>query len=161
VPKVTHIKCQSLNPSIRAAILSGLLRLHDYGLYPNTAAQDTAPEIWELPDISILFTRYLESGKMINVYDWFESLQLALERQREHLKEQDNDKKRKSSLKKRGKGKASVEQPEEDEQDEEQWRLEVQARFIRAVHELHCLGFIKHAGRKADHVLRTVFDVGD
>ncbi len=95
---------------------------------------------------------------MINVYDWFESFQLALERQREHLKEQDNDKKRKSSPKKRGKGKAAVEQPEEDE---ERWRLEVQARFIRALHELDYLGFIKHTGRKADHVLRTVFDVGD
>ncbi len=98
---------------------------------------------------------------MINVYDWFESFQLALERQREHLKEQDNDKKRKSSQKKRGKGKAAVEQPEEDERDEERWRLEVQARFIRALHELDYLGFIKHTGRKADHVLRTVFDVGD
>ncbi|KAF8350403.1 origin recognition complex subunit 3 N-terminus-domain-containing protein [Amanita rubescens] len=150
-----------LNPSIRATILSGLLRPHDYYLYPNATAQDKAHEIWELPDISILFTRYTESGKMINVYDWFESFQLALERQREHLKEQDNGKKRKSlSPKKRGKGKAAVEQPE-DEQDEEQWRLEVQARFIRALHELDYLGFIKHTGRKADHVLRTVFDVGD
>ena len=134
-------------------------------MHPDIAestTDDKAPEIWELPDTSVLFIRYTESGKMINVYDWFESFQLALEGQRAHLKEQANDKKGKSSPKKRGgKGKAPVEQLDEDEQDEEQWRLEVQARFIRALHELDYLGFIKHTGRKADHVLRTVFDVGD
>jgi len=40
----------------------------------------------------------------------------------------------------------------------ENWRLEVQARFIRALHELDYVGFIKHTGRKRDHVLRTVLD---
>ena len=49
----------------------------------------------------------------------------------------------------------------DNEEAEEQWRIQVQARFIRALQELDYLGFIKHTGRKADHVLRTVFDVGD
>lgn len=34
----------------------------------------------------------------------------------------------------------------------------VQARFMRALHELDYMGFVKHGGRKAEHVARTVFD---
>ena len=49
--------------------------------------------------------------------------------------------------------------PEESEEEIEKWRLEVRARFIRALHELDYIGLIKHTGRKADHVMRTVFDV--
>ncbi|KAI5994481.1 hypothetical protein EDD15DRAFT_2260579, partial [Pisolithus albus] len=48
-------------------------------------------------------------------------------------------------------------QPEED--TEENWRLEVQAaRFIRALHELDCVGFIRRTNRRADHVMCTMFD---
>ena len=47
------------------------------------------------------------------------------------------------------------------EEGEERWKVEIQARFIRALHELDYLGFIKHTGRKADHVVRTVFEVDD
>ena len=51
----------------------------------------------------------------------------------------------------------------ESEESLEQWKVEVNARFIRALHELDYLGFIKHTNRKgrADHVLRTLFDVAD
>lgn len=40
-------------------------------------------------------------------------------------------------------------------------KREFQARFMRAIHELEFVGFLKHTGRKADHVLKTVFDVID
>jgi origin recognition complex subunit 3 len=33
----------------------------------------------------------------------------------------------------------------------------VQARFARAISELQFLGFIKHTGRKADHVARLTW----
>lgn len=33
----------------------------------------------------------------------------------------------------------------------------VQARFARAVSELQFLGFVKHTGRKADHVARLTW----
>ncbi|KAF8623338.1 hypothetical protein AX15_006414 [Amanita polypyramis BW_CC] len=175
-----------LNPSTRASVLSGLLRPHEYAQLPNlvpTSTRDTQPtngndasipELWQLPDISILFGRYTESGKIINVYDWFESFQVALESQRKHLKKQRRVAEEMgtsggsiSPKKGKGKEKVSVEQLDEDlddsddEDDDEQWKLQVQVRFIRALHELDYLGFIKHTGRKADHVLRTVFDVGD
>ncbi|KAH9077755.1 origin recognition complex subunit 3 N-terminus-domain-containing protein [Lactarius deliciosus] len=43
--------------------------------------------------------------------------------------------------------------------DEEEWKMHVQARFMRALHTLDLIGLIKHTGRKADHVMRTVFDM--
>ncbi|EJD01785.1 uncharacterized protein FOMMEDRAFT_123809 [Fomitiporia mediterranea MF3/22] len=42
--------------------------------------------------------------------------------------------------------------------EHERWEAEVQARFIRSVQELDLLGFIKHTGRKADHVQKTMHE---
>jgi origin recognition complex subunit 3 len=39
-------------------------------------------KLHNLPDTSILFRRYLNAGRMINVYDWFESFKLAVDPQR-------------------------------------------------------------------------------
>jgi len=140
-------------------MVSGLLRPHDYAEDPSSTLQaypSATKALWELPDTSILFKRYLDSGKMINVYDWFESFKFVLDTQRSHLLERAS-----GTPKKRGKGKAAKRQVEMTEEEEEQWNIQVQARFIRAMHELDYLGFIKHTGRKADHLLRTVFDIND
>jgi len=53
------------------------------------------------------------------------------------------------------------EEAEDEDEEAEAWNLEVQARFIRALHELDYMGFVKQTGRKADHVVRAVFDVID
>jgi origin recognition complex subunit 3 len=169
-----------INPSIRASIISGLLHPLDY-VNPDESKKHPA-EMWELPDTSILFHRYLDSGKMINVYDWFESFAVVLESQKRHLKKlsksngSDGGSKAPTPRNGKGKGKGKGKQRQVDEdmdvdedgdgedeygEDEEKWKMEVQARFIRSLHELDYLGFIKHTGRKADHVLRTVFDVTD
>lgn len=125
--------------------------------------------LWELPDTSILFKRYLDSGKMINVFDWFESFKGVLDVQRRSGTRAGEDEdavevsSRKKGKKSKGKGKAKENREAIAVRDEEDgdWKLEVQARFIRALHELDYLGFVKHTGRKRDHVVRTVFDVGD
>ncbi|KAJ7594272.1 hypothetical protein C8J56DRAFT_1044033 [Mycena floridula] len=143
-----------INPSIRASLLSGLLRPQlfiDEGTAKPSAA-DFA--LWELPDTSILFQRYLDSGKLINVYDWFESFQVALETQRQQLRDKTSAK----GSPRKGKGKKHQ---EVDEEDEEKWKIQVQARFMRALQELDYLGFLKHTGRKAEHVQRTIFDIPD
>ena len=118
---------------------------------------------------------------MINVYDWFESFQTILETQRSsriRSTNDDNNKMQKNqsrtrtpSPRKRGNKMKQQQQQEqqpplaaeETEEDLERWKVEVNARFIRALHELDYLGFVKHTKRKgkADHVLRTVFDVAD
>ncbi len=103
-----------------------------------------------MPDTSILFQRYLDSGRMINVYDWYETFRGVLEMQREEGR---------ASPRKKGKGKGKAKA--KDKEDEKKWQLECQARFMRALHELDYMGFLKHTGRKADHVLKTVFEIGD
>lgn len=130
--------------------------------------------LWRLPDTSILFKRYLDGGRMINVYDWFESFQAVLETQREELikaataKQGRRSPKKRASPKKQSVKTKGKERQTEDVDDvvmggakdaEEKWKLEVQARFVRALHELDYLGFIKHTKRRADHVIRTVFDI--
>jgi origin recognition complex subunit 3 len=101
---------------------------------------------------------------MINVYDWFESFKTVLETQVKKVKSgRGTPKKQKGRGKGKGKQKAVESEPGEGEdgEEEEKWKLEVQARFMRAMQELDYLGFVKHTGRKADHVLRLVFDVDD
>lgn len=71
---------------------------------------------------------------MVNVYDWFESFQVVLETQLQGVDKGDGD---------------------------DRWKMQLQARFMRAIHELELLGLTKPTKRKADHVLRTLFDVPD
>jgi origin recognition complex subunit 3 len=162
---------QFINPSVRGTILTGLLYPMDYVNSGDDTRAAENPELWQLPDTSILFRRYLNSGKMINVYDWYESFAVVLDDQRRRTRKKGKSSPTKSASPRKRKKKGALDDDdqngEEEEEEEEspgeleKWRMEVQARFIRAVHELDYLGFIKHTGRKADHVLRTVFEVED
>jgi origin recognition complex subunit 3 len=92
-------------------------------------------------DTSIAFSRFLDAGRLVNVYDWFESFAGVVEesrRQQQKLSDQDED---------------------EDEEAEERWKIELQARFMRALHELDYMGFIKHTGRRPGHVVKTVYEL--
>lgn len=133
----TPFPSEMLNPAPRASVVSALLQPQSFlPASQNDATPERLP-IWKLPDASILFRRYLEAGRMINVYDWYDSFSQAIESQRSHLS--------------RG--------GDEGGADEEEWKMHVQARFMRALHTLDLIGLIKHTGRKADHVMRTVFDM--
>lgn len=98
---------------------------------------------------------------MVNVYDWYESFGLVLENQKRHQRQAHKDPENKSEAS-GGEG-SDMEQnsvvEDDDDDDEEAWKMHVQARFIKALHELDYVGLIKHTGRKADHVMRTVFEV--
>lgn len=207
----TSFPSELTNPSVRASILAGLLRPLEFTAMPiKTEAllkdSNNDESLWKLPDTSILFRRYLDSGRVINVFDWFESFQAVLDTQKEEIKKRKNGRGRKRkpiaipkakekgvpspkkrasvSPKKRSakaKGRqrqqedegvgemdvdddgvgAGEDEDEEGEGAEERWKLEVQARFVRALHELDYLGFIKHTKRRADHVARTVFEVNE
>ncbi|KZT04882.1 uncharacterized protein LAESUDRAFT_813778 [Laetiporus sulphureus 93-53] len=139
---------------------------------------EQVPALWQLPDTTILFRRYLEAGRLINAYDWYEAFAQVLDNQKRHLCLQARVQ-AESRASGKGKGRARAmpianaddedEGNDEDVEDEESgdeeqaeaWQLELQARFIRALHTLDLLGLIKHTGRKADHVMRTVWDVVD
>ncbi len=76
-----------INPSIRASLVAGLLQPQAFAKTSDShVPSPIIPPLRDLPDISILFKRYLDSSKMINVYDWFESFKTVLEDQRQHYK---------------------------------------------------------------------------
>ena len=122
------------------------------------------PAVWELPDTSILFRGYLEAGRMINVFDWYQSFAAVLETQRDRWLGNEDQQASDSPSEGAGRG---CRKSDDDESgsgegvEDEKWGMEVQARFIRGVHEMDFMGFLKHTGRKADHVARTVFDVSE
>ncbi|EIN14575.1 hypothetical protein PUNSTDRAFT_49319 [Punctularia strigosozonata HHB-11173 SS5] len=172
---------EMLNPAPRKAVVSALY--HPVG-YIGIAQQPDAPSdvakhnknvrIWELPDTSILFRGYLEAGRMINVYDWYESFAVVLEQQRDMqirlVEVQQCTDRGAGSRRSIRKGKMStagrrsrddggqISARHKEEMEEEIWKMEIRARFMRALHELDRLGLIKHTGRKADHVIKTVYD---
>lgn len=102
-----------------------------------------------LPDAAVLFRRYLDSGRTINAYDWFESFAQAMSGERDRKDEANNDME------------IDGEEDREDEDEagtDETWRKEIQARFLRGLHELDWNGLLRGTGRKRDHVARTLFD---
>jgi origin recognition complex subunit 3 len=112
-----------------------------------------------LPDTCILFRRYVESGKMINIYDWYDSFAMALEGETDN--DGDSMDVDETPTKSKGKGKEKAPPKGKRTEHEAERKREVQARFMRSMHELEFVGFLKHTGRKADHVVKTVFDVLD
>lgn len=123
------------------------------------------PAVWELPDTSILFRGYLEAGKMINVFDWYQSFAGVLETRRQMGfgtdQKQASDPPFDAAPGRPSGDHDEATQEDGEEIENEKWGIEVQARFIRGVHELDFMGFLKHTGRKPDHVARTVFDVSE
>jgi origin recognition complex subunit 3 len=84
----TPFPAELLNPAPRATVLGALAYPH---LYARAAAATTSGEktqssgkvkLADLPDTAIVFRRYLDAGRMVNVHDWFESFKLVLEDQR-------------------------------------------------------------------------------
>ncbi|KAI8995456.1 hypothetical protein BD414DRAFT_410622 [Trametes punicea] len=211
----TPFPSELINPAPRPTVVSALLHPHDFARAHAElvrASSETAgepetvlvskhnlshdPALWELPDTSIAFRRYMEAGRMVNVFDWFESFAVVLETQRKKLRRHTtaNDSQRSprpngthSTQGDRGSGRSNSrasarmevdeehaaseqdghgdgenEDPEDEmDEEEERWKDEVQARFIRALHELDYMGFVKHTGRKPDHVIRTIYDIPD
>jgi len=151
-----------LSPSVKASVLAALLRPYSF------TGRQQAPrdlDLADLPDSTILFKRYLDSGRLINAYDWFESFKSVLDVQRERQRVAQGKGKGKAKARatkgaKRKRDALSESEPEAEEDDEE-WKVQVQTRFMRALHELDQLGFIVHTGRKEEHVQRTVFDMDD
>ncbi|EIW79690.1 hypothetical protein CONPUDRAFT_155085 [Coniophora puteana RWD-64-598 SS2] len=219
----TPFPSEVFNPSIHASLISGLLHPQAYLLPVPSASDPSSPRLdghdriqnggggedgegdaLDVPDTTLLFRGYLESGKTINAYDWYASFSVALENQRamrrvrQRQRDLDtgvdvdadasvtpkkgtkkavvNGRGSGSPSKKRtpsGKGKERMQaegevedddleegEDEDEEKDEEAWGMEMQARFIRGLHELDYMGFVKHKtkGKKAEHVVKTVFD---
>jgi origin recognition complex subunit 3 len=168
---------QLINPAPRSSILAALMHPHEYSraVLDSHDAEPERTRLWDLPDTSIVFRRYLDAGRMINVHDWFESFQQILDARREAARgdpapdaapEADVDSPtgragRKVTVKPGREVSPTTSAAVSEEEEEEASRVETQARFVRALHELDFLGFIKHTKRKADHIIKTVFELPD
>jgi len=147
-----------MNPSIRSSLAAALIHPYDY--LQCDCAEKREESISGFPDESVAFLRYLQAGKMLNVYDWFESFAMGLEgepRPNTNRTVTPNV----TPQKRKGKGKDSNADASKDEDDDERWKSEIQARFLRCFHELDMLGFLKQTGRKPEHAIRTVFEIID
>jgi origin recognition complex subunit 3 len=94
------------------------------------------------PDICILFSRYMEAGKTINVYDWFESFSQGIDYSHLNL----GPKQRRKSKAKAG-SKAAQQEEEEERKREEVQRRDAYGRFMWSLHELDMLGLLRWSGR--------------
>jgi len=84
------------------------------------------------PDTPRLFRLYMEAGRTINVYDWFEAFAVSLEgRGNDHIQDTDRADKMDTDI----------------ERSKEERRREVYARFMRSLHELDLLGMLRWSGR--------------
>ncbi|KAJ6614874.1 origin recognition complex subunit 3 N-terminus-domain-containing protein [Mycena sp. CBHHK59/15] len=152
---LTPFPSDLINPALRPTILSGLSFPYPYCGTEEPEDEDDE-NLQDLPDTSILFKGYTKAGKMINVYDWFDHFRVVLEGQRQAELAKAN----------KGKGKGRKKTTGIGAEDDEKWKLAVQARFMRSLHELDYLGFIKHTsrgggGRKGEFVMKTVLGLVD
>jgi origin recognition complex subunit 3 len=143
--------CQILNPSIQTAILSALIQpsgylLHDLTTYVVSNGTSDSMSNGEIgcdfqrkgeirvrdPDTSRLFHLYMEAGRTINVYDWFEAFAVSLEGETDdHIQDVDHADGMGTDV-----GRSKKER-----------RREVYARFMRSLHELDLLGMLRWSGR--------------
>lgn len=105
-------------------------------------SSNDAEALFNLPDTAILFRRYLDSGRMLNAYDWFESFTQALSGEQDDEDEMQ----------------VGGEDEEEAGKLDEERQNELQARFLRSAHEMDWMGLLKSTGRKRDHFARTLFN---
>jgi hypothetical protein len=139
---------------MRSSVLTSLLQpgdylLHDLARYtkspkPGRTSKKgkgrVVDEVVVDPDICILFSRYANAGRTINVYDWFESFLQGVEATRPRKVDPPKGKGK-------GKGSKSTTIADREERAEEAWRREVYGRFMWAVHEMDMLGLLRWTGR--------------
>ncbi|KAG8948903.1 hypothetical protein FRC04_009242 [Tulasnella sp. 424] len=149
-----------LNPSIRSSIISALVAPHAYlqctCCKPTSTSESQATATY--PDISIAFSRYLNSGKLVNVYDWYETFAVGLEGEQELVQGRGQANGR---TVKGGGGKKQTVDVHDNDEEEEAATKKMEARFLRCFHEFDHLGLLRHSGRKVDHVMRTVYEIPD
>ncbi|KAK4058832.1 Origin recognition complex subunit 3 [Microbotryomycetes sp. JL221] len=150
---------KTFNPSLLTSIQDALCSLvaphsgHSAsGTLSRTRIQDQA--LLDPPmDIAIAYKMYLETGKNVNLADWFSAWEgSAFD---EHKTVSDNGKRRRNSVD--GRGSQFGSDADDDERDEEEIMMRKQARFIRAIGDLGFMGFIHPTARKAEHVTKSVF----
>lgn len=125
---------------------------------------DLAPELET--DVAVAYKLYRDTGKTINLSDWWMAFEGSARDELEVDEEGDLSQQnghRNGSKKRKERAEDVEEEEEEDEEGDEEEEEEddpvrrKQARFLRAVGDLAHVGFLQPTSRKAEHVLKSVF----
>ncbi|KAM0753608.1 hypothetical protein T439DRAFT_377780 [Meredithblackwellia eburnea MCA 4105] len=102
-------------------------------------------------DITVAYQLYRETGKMINLGDWWSAFDQTgfNEEDEEWAAEEDEE----ELGRKRRRGGSE----DEDEEDVKDFGRRKQARFLRCLGDLGFTGFLLPTTRKAEHVIKSVF----
>ncbi|XP_075227205.1 origin recognition complex subunit 3 isoform X3 [Lycorma delicatula] len=111
----------------RAAVHTALNNPHHYLQCDCCKLTNDGEILSTMPDICIAYKLHLESGSLINMFDWLQSFATVIDPENV----QKSDRREISS--------------------------HIQARFTQAVAELQFLGFIKSSKKKTDHVSRLTW----
>ncbi|GJJ14687.1 hypothetical protein Clacol_008954 [Clathrus columnatus] len=154
------------NPNVHVSIVTALLEPRGYLDWGMGMSNNNSADACPLPDVSIAFQRYVDSGKMINLYDWHQSFSMAFEtpvdqEEDDIMDVDDTPTKPRHKISSSRLAKSNNNPAASKTSIERVDKRELQARFMRTVHELEFVGFLKRTGRRTEHVTKTIFDVMD
>ncbi|KAI5479599.1 origin recognition complex subunit 3 [Pseudohyphozyma bogoriensis] len=122
------------------------------------------------PDVAVAYRLYRETGKSINLGDWWTSFEQTAPDEPDAEEEEEEGKRTDGANGRAQRRKRAREEDEEEDEDEEGDEDEEseaeaeedatrrkQARFLRAVGDLAYVGFLQPTSRKAEHVVKSVF----
>ncbi|ORY59430.1 origin recognition complex subunit 3 N-terminus-domain-containing protein [Leucosporidium creatinivorum] len=107
-------------------------------------------------DVAVAYRLYKETGKTINLGDWWNAFDTAA--WDEEQAEAEGAPNGLGKKRRRGGSEEGTEDGDSEEDDEEEdAQVRKQARFLRALGDLGYVGFIQPTSRKPEHVLKSVF----
>lgn len=115
-------------------------------------------------DVKVAYRLYQDTGKQINLGDWWEAFdQAALDEP--HAEVEGEDVVMEEGVETGGKKRARSGEGDEDESEEEEEEeregtereRRKQARFLQTIGDLAYVGYLQPTSRKAEHVLKSVF----
>ncbi|PWN42835.1 hypothetical protein IE81DRAFT_109667 [Ceraceosorus guamensis] len=113
-----------------------------------------------MPDVCVAYSLYRDSGRMINLADWYDAftqqVSLPISSSRATFADDQQSSRKRPSPASAGGENGQTEGPAGMEARPEDLD---QVRFACAVNELASLGLLRRTRRKAEHVLKTIWDL--
>jgi len=151
--------CQAFHPSAQTAFSKTLIEVDSAAAHATSSAIAVVP-----PDVAVAFRLYRDSGRIVNLADWWQAFEQAAADEEEGGDAQGTGAARAGGKRKPGGSEDGMEvdgkdgEEEDDEGDENDTpRRRKQARFLRAVADLAHAGYVQPTSRKVEHVGKTIF----
>lgn len=148
---------QAFHPSAQNAFHKALTDVDATTAPATSTTTATVP-----PDAAVAFRLYRDSGRLINLADWWQAFDQAAVDEEESAGVGKNEVARERGRRKPGGSDDGMEVDDEEEAESEKDeddnpRRRKQARFLRAVADLAHAGYVQPTSRKVEHVGKTIF----